>query len=351
MKVYSITVDCRMISCAGIGTFIKGLLSALKDDKRFTLTLLYLRKDKKKLPKGASLIEMECPTYSIKEQVEWVKKIPKCTLFFSPHFTVPLLPIKAKKRMTAIHDVFHLAHFSTLNWPQKIYAKIMYNGASFLSDQIVTISQFSRAEIEKYLSIKPKKIRVVLNGIHHCGKIKDLQAVKKKYRLPDSFVLAVGNVKPHKNLSRLFEAYEGDIVVVGKIEGFITGMRLEKRPNIHFVGEVLDEEIPAFYQLAQVLVFPSLYEGFGYPPLEAMAWGCPVVASNRGSILEVCSDAAEFIDPNDVSSIRNGINAVLNNNKRREELISKGLSHVKKYDLQSRVKELTDVIYESCCSS
>lgn len=333
-------VDCRLIGCGGIGTFLKGLLKVLSNDKRFTLFLLYHSKDASFLPLNSEKIAMKSPIYSMGEQWEWAAKIPKCDLFFSPHFNSPFLPIRAKKRVIVMHDVFHLAHFKDLTFLQKIYAQMMYNGAAFLADSLITVSQFSKSEIEKYLTVKPKKISIIHNGVDLFKPATTQEYIRSKFRLPSTFVLALSG-KAHKNLSPLIRGYQGDIVIAGN-------GKWAKEKHVHLIGKITDEELQTLYQMAELFVFPSLYEGFGYPPLEAMNQGCPVVASHRGSILEICEDAVEYVDSTDPISIRKGILNVQNNHKRRQELIAKGHAQVKKYELHQQTQKLIEAIYESC---
>ena len=150
---------------------------------------------------------------------------------------------------------------------------------------------------------------------------KKLKDVKSKYSEPDKDILYVGNVKPHKNLIRLLEAYylykknnENSIklLIVGKKDGFITGIdniknvidKYDLGTEIKFTGYVEDDDLPAIYSMAKLFVFPSIYEGWGIPPLEALACGCKVIASTTASIPEACRDRAEYFDPFDVMDIK-----------------------------------------------
>jgi glycosyltransferase involved in cell wall biosynthesis len=191
-----------------------------------------------------------------------------------------------------------------------------------------------------------------------------LHSVRQKYELPNSFILFVGNVKPHKNIRGLMEAFkivrqsglaEMRLVIVGKKEGFITADRetflmldadAELRQNIQFTGYVESEDLPALYNHAALFVFPSFYEGFGLPPLEAMACGCPVVASKAASIPEVCGDAAYYVDPSNVESIAQGISEVLTNRHLREGLTAKGRERIKRFSWEQAAQEHIRVLDE-----
>lgn len=317
-----------MFSHCGIGTFVKNAIMALSEEK----IVLLSRQKQKDHPH----ILMNSPIYSLNEQRELAAKIPACDLFISPHFNVPLFPIKAKKRVSVVHDVYHLAHFSSLSLSQKIYAKIFYNAAFMLSDRLITVSEFSKKEILKHASIKPKKIDVIYNAVA-------LKNGKKKEG--KKYILAVGNAKPHKNLKRLIEAVlplEEELIIVGKKEGLLP------QGKVHFTGFVEESELNDLYANASLLVFPSLYEGFGFPAMEAMMLGCPVVVSRCASLPEICEDAVEYVDPLSVESIREGI---LRGLKNRDKLIEKGYEQVKKFSIERFKNEFLKVLYESChCS-
>lgn len=317
-----------MLSECGIGTFLKNAIKALS---QHDLNLLSFQQIE-----DFPCILMKSPIYSLGEQVELCRKVPRCDLFISPHFNVPLLPIRAKKRMAVVHDVYHLAYLSTMSWAQKFYAQVFYNGAFLLSDRLITVSEFSKSEILKYATFKPKKIDVIANTLY---------PQKKAGKAVQNYILAVGNSKPHKNLKRLIEAassLEQELVIVGKKEGFA------EKKKVRFTGFVSDSELQDLYANASLLVFPSLYEGFGFPPLEAMQQGCPTVVSKAASLPEVCGEAAEYVDPYSVDSIREGIVRGLKN---RDELIKKGYDQVKKFHFERFKEEFLKVVYESCdCS-
>ncbi|WP_175403733.1 glycosyltransferase family 4 protein [Caminibacter mediatlanticus] len=352
-----IIIDFRMHNASGIGTYIKNIVPFLLNN--FDITLLAKSEELQNynLKNKVKVIECNSNIYSIKEQFELFKKIPKCDVFWSPHYNIPVLPIKAKKRIVTIHDVYHLAFYDTLNLKQKLYAKFMINQAVSKSDIILTVSEFSKNEIIKYTNTR-KEIKVIYNAINF-NKFKvinnNLEKLKNKYSLPNEFILFVGNVKPHKNLKRLLLAIKDldiNLVFVGKKDGFITGDENIKKlitknnlkERIYFTGYVKDEDIPVIYNLAKLFVFPSLYEGFGIPPLEAQACGCPIIVSNVASLPEVCGDSALYCNPYDVNDIKEKIEVLLNNKQLREELIQKGFENIKRFSWEKSAKKIIDVI-------
>lgn len=327
-------VDARLYDGGGIGTHLKAILPRLEN---FSLTLLtnkYLDID---FP--ASQVVIKSPIYSIKEQIELPIKIPPCDLFWSPHYNIPLSPIRAKKRLVTIHDVYHLAHFSSLSLREKIYSRLMVNAALHHSDVIMTDSYFSEAEIRKYCKNFKKKLSVVPSCY--------LTYPDKQYfdELPQEYILYVGAIRNHKNIARLLQAYEllknpPTLVFAGK-----------KYNNISLpsyvcdLGYVPDEALPQLYKNAILFVFPSLYEGFGIPPLEAMYYGCPSVVSNAASLPEVCGNAVHYVDPLSIISIKQGIEFLLNNPNKRDELIKIGREHVKFFSPENSAKKFVDTIH------
>jgi glycosyltransferase involved in cell wall biosynthesis len=190
------------------------------------------------------------------------------------------------------------------------------------------------------------------------GYIFDIQT---KYSLPEKYILFVGNVKPHKNLTNLVLAFEilireqNDIylLIAGKKDGFITGDENLFRfinnneilkSKIKFTGYIEENDLSYIYSLAQVFAFPSLYEGFGFPPLEAMASGCPVVASNAASIPEVCGNNVLYFNPLKPEEIYESLKIILVDELLRRSYIEKGLEHVKKFNWKKSGKEFVSVI-------
>lgn len=359
MSLKKIVIDFRMHKASGIGTYIKSILPSLVE--KFEVILLGSRAEIQDYAWSKSVKILECKSkiYSIKEQLELPLKIPKCDIFWSPHYNIPILPIRAKFRVVTIHDAFHLAFYDTLNLMQKIYAKTILNQALSRSDIALSVSNFSRSEILKYTKTD-KNIFIVPNAIderrfnNHCDSA-ILKAVAREYKLPENFILFVGNVKPHKNLKNLLFALdktELNLVIVGKKDGFITSDSdifeiIEKNnlgERIFFTGYVKDTDIAAIYNLAKLFVFPSLYEGFGIPPLEAQACGCPVVCSNAASLPEVCGDSVLYFDPHNVEDIRSKIQAVLNDENLRNELCVKGFENIKRFSWERSAKQIIEIM-------
>jgi len=197
-----ICIDARMLFYSGIGTYLRNLIKGFENHPKFTLCLLVYAKDKN-YPTNHEKILFDAPIYSVKEQFLYPKIIPKCDLFWSPHFNVPLRKIQAKHRIVTIHDTYHLTFLSTFSFLQRLYAKFVYAKAIKLSEKIITVSKFSKSEIIKHLQVDPAKVDAI-----HLGIDQDLFTPKKtKPLFKNPYLLYVGNLKPNKNLLVLLKAF------------------------------------------------------------------------------------------------------------------------------------------------
>ena len=369
MTQKTIVIDVRMLNNSGIGVYIEYLVGGLISAKKYKIILIGNENDinAKFNTNGIyRVINVELPIYSLKEQFYLPFIIPKCDIFWSPHYNIPLLPIVAKKRIVTIHDTYHLAYSKTLNIFKVLYAKILLNSAVRLSEVVLTDSEFSKSEIIKFTNSIADKINILYVGIDTDRFIKVLSetskiALAQRLQLPDKFLLFVGNVKPNKNLSKLLDAFlttikdhpEFNLVIVGKKEGFITGDKevyklIEQnellKSHVYFTGYVAVNDLPLIYNLATLLVFPSIYEGFGLPPLEAMACECPVVVSSVASMPEVCGNAGYYINPFESVSISEGIDQVISNDKIRDNLIKLGKARAKEFDWPTIIVKFISII-------
>lgn len=358
MEKKKIVIDARMINASGIGRYLQTILPSIISYFK-NVTLLGDRDQINKVL-GISLngcvIPFKNSIYSLSEQIKYPQIIPNCDLFFSPHYNIPILPIKSKYRITTIHDVFHLAFYNELNIPQKIYSKMVINSALKKSDKIITVSNFSKNEILLHTNEKHQnKISVIYNGINFSEE--KIEEEKKNKELHAPYFLFVGNVKPHKNLKRTLEAYKlflsrysnleniPKFIIVGKKEGFITGDNVtdfvEKDPDlretVQFTGWISDDKLKELYRNALALVFPSYYEGFGFPPLEAMAMNCAVIASDCACIPEICKDAALYFNPFDVISITEKMEKIFISENIRKDLIIKGKKHMSEFSSKKTI--------------
>jgi glycosyltransferase involved in cell wall biosynthesis len=282
------------------------------------------------------------------------------SLLHEPHYVLPpLVPCRA---VVTIHDCIHLMFPQYLpNRFAYAYARATLWAATRRAERIFTVSETSKADILRYCDVPAERIIVVYNAIDdRFAAPPDMDAVERvreRYQLNGPFALYVGNIKPHKNLERLIDAF--DLVRRNgfeRLELLIIGDQISKYPrlrravdkhklhkHVRFLGFVADDTLAALYRLATVFVFPSLYEGFGLPPLEAMASGTPVVTSNRSSLPEVVGDAAVLVDPYSAASIAEGIQRVLSDADLRRTLSERGLARAREFSWETSIRRIHEV--------
>jgi glycosyltransferase involved in cell wall biosynthesis len=226
---------------------------------------------------------------------------------------------------------------------------------------VIAVSEHARQELQRVLRVPAGKIHVVHeaapNGFQPLVSPAARAALRRKYQLPDEYLLYVGTLEPRKNLNRLIRAlkqvraagHRHRLVLVGPqgwmMQNFRKEIAAEDMTNaVQFLGYVPTADLPGLYSLATLFVFPSLYEGFGLPPLEAMACGTPVVSSNRSSLAEICGDAAHLVDPEDTPQIAQALCDLLEDPARRAALGQRGLARAKSFSWQRAAQE-TAAIY------
>jgi glycosyltransferase involved in cell wall biosynthesis len=364
-----IAIDVRKLHDYGIGTYVRNLvhwLSRIDDDNRYVL--LCRPGDAAPLSElGQRFIPwpVTAGNYSVREQVAIPMALARARvdLFHAPHYVVS--PLTPGPFVVTIHDCIHLRFPEYL--PGRLayrYAKTMMRSSAHRSRRILTVSEASRQDIVDFLGVAASKIEVVANAIDERVTAPpteaDLNRIRDRYQLNSPFVLYTGNIKPHKNVDRLIEAFallrrDG----LADLKLLIIGDEVSKYPNlrrlvhshqlhrhVRFLGFVSDEMLAVLYRLATVFVFPSLYEGFGLPPLEAMAAGVPVITSNVSSLPEVVGDAAILIDPRDPAAIAAAITRVVGDAGLRADLVRRGHERVKAFSWERSVLRIRDVYGE-----
>ncbi|MBI2743048.1 MAG: glycosyltransferase family 4 protein [Chlamydiales bacterium] len=334
-----------MILSSGIGTYLRNLLFELRESPfRIELIVSPQAVEKVSWLSAFELRPCTAPIYSISEQIELPKIIPSCDLFWTPHLNIPLLPVRAKRRVATVHDAYHLAFFSRLRLQEKCYTKLIFSRLKRYANRIITDSEFSKSELEKYAGLSQEKIDVVPCGVDmgfFSAASAETEREEALSSLPKKFILFVGNLKPHKNVQGLIKAFEHlqkrgfsdhALVIVGKKAGLRTAEHaFFSNPQVLFLENIEDKELPLVYRRAALTVLPSFYEGFGLPPLEAMGCGCPVVVSRAASLPEVCGPAAEYVDPYDPLDIARGVEKVLRDPALQSDLKQKGFERASQF--------------------
>ncbi len=282
----------------------------------------------------------------------------KANILFSPGFICPI--IKTAKYVTVIHDMTFFSHPQVHTFFKRLYFPFMIRRSVKRSEKIIAVSYNTKKEIIKYSKISGDKIVVTHLSANKFQKniIKDeKKLLVEKYKIKSEYLLFVGMIEPRKNLNLIIEALEKisdkeiQLVIVGK-KGWMVDDLFEKiklknlEGRIIFTGFVEDDELEIFYKNAKVFLYPSLYEGFGIPVLEAMTARCPVITSNISSLPEVAGDAAILIDPENSDELVEAINKLISKTECREKLIKKGFENTKKFSWEMTAKLTLDVFEE-----
>lgn len=260
----------------------------------------------------------------------------KGDIVFYPTMFVPLFKFGNKKVVTTIHDIAFITQTKTFSIFFQFYYKFLIKRVIKKADRIITVSNFSKKEIERYFPKSIDKINVIYLG---CDSIfRPMNNIEKKNQ-----ILYVGSLNERKNFIGVLKAFdllnknEYKLVIVGNFFGTFNLSneaqeyinRAKNNPNIEFKQGVSNEELVKIYNQSKIFLFPSFYEGFGLPVLEAISCGTPVICSNVSSLPEVGGDAVIYCNPYDVDDIKNKIELVLNDENLQTEMIQKGLNRSK----------------------
>jgi glycosyltransferase involved in cell wall biosynthesis len=362
-----VAIDARKLHDFGIGTYIRNLLRHLaRLDRESEFVLLVSRDDlgiATQLGQNFRTVLEPSPNYSFREQIHipWSLRRERPDVFHAPHYVLPVA-VRCRSVVT-IHDCIHLMFPQYL--PNRLayaYARASMWSAARKASRILTVSEASKRDILHFFDVPPDKIEVVYNAIDERFWNRpdegEVGRVRERYQLNSRFVLYVGNIKPHKNLVRLIKAFD----LVRKEPGLedvkllIIGDEISKLPalrravhshklhkEVRFLGYVRDETLAILYRLASAFAFPSLYEGFGLPALEAMASGTPVLTSNVSSLPEVAGDAAVLVDPHSVSDIAAGLVRILTDPVLAADLSRRGLVRARDFSWERSVARTREI--------
>jgi glycosyltransferase involved in cell wall biosynthesis len=364
-----IGIDARKLHDFGIGTYIRNLLRQLARQDRQTEFVAFCRPEDRdtlaSLGENFRPVVETAPNYSLAEQVRIPLAIRRegVTLFHAPHYVLP--PLVRCRSVVTIHDCIHLMFPQYL--PNRLaleYARTSISFAARRATRVLTVSESSKRDILRFVETESDKIAVIYNAYDERFGVEpreeDVVRVRERYQLHDEFVLYAGNVKPHKNLERLIVAFDLvrtrgldhlKLILIGdEISRYSALRRAVHQHQLHkyvrFLGYLPEETLAVMYRLAGLFVFPSLYEGFGLPPLEAMASGTPVVTSNVSSLPEVAGDAAILVDPHDPHAIADGIYRLLTDEQLRRDLRLKGLARARQFSWEESVRRVRAIYQE-----
>jgi glycosyltransferase involved in cell wall biosynthesis len=359
---YTIGIDARKIQDFGIGTYVRNLirgLARIDSENRYVLLTKPADKDAlRDLPANFQVADEASPVYSLRELValSWKLYRHKLDLYHSTHYVLPAW-VESKVVVT-IHDIIHLLYPEFL--PSNLaflYAQRMIRRSLTRGDRILAVSQNTKADLMQHFEVDGKKIQVVYNGVEDVFRERlpdeDLERWLRDLGIKRPYLLFVGNPKPHKNLDTVVRAYararklgpfDAPLVCVGNRDA--TEFKIRQRAqhlgigdSVRLLGHVAQEALPAIYQGASLFLYPTLYEGFGLPVVEAMASGLPVITSNTSALKEIAEGYAHLVDPLDVDLMARAIAHLMGDPERRASLSRLGLRRAEEFHWEETARE------------
>ncbi len=262
-------------------------------------------------------------------------------------------PLLVRRQLVVIHDTGVFSTPEVYSWKFRTWYKLMQHALALRRTHLVTVSEFSRQEIARHLGISPQSISVIPEGADHMDRIAPDNMVLSTHRLrPRQFVLIVGSLASHKNLAslnalaKMLTALELPLVIPGRLGSAAfqsAGTQFLPAPA-KYIGRVTDQELKALYAGAACFVFPSIYEGFGLPLVEAMACGCPAIAADIPALREAGGTAALYCNPRNPDDIASQVTQLLQNDALRTRLKEDGLRRAHNMTWQSAAESLATII-------
>jgi glycosyltransferase involved in cell wall biosynthesis len=342
-------IDARKLKDFGIGSYVRNLIEAMAkrpETERYRFRIYVRGADRDLLPilpAHFEIVEEDSPGYSISELTGFAWRLlrDRLDLFHATHYVIP--PLARARAVVTIHDIIHVLYPQFLpNRAALLYARVMIRRALRRADRIITVSYNSKRDLVDYFGIPPARVDVIYNGV--AGKFlpevsrEECERVAARYGLPRPYLLFLGGEKPHKNVRNVLRAFAEArreralphaLVLAGpmpknrsRVEALIAALDLESR--VVRPGVVPEEDLPGLFAGADAFLYPTLYEGFGLPVVEAMACGTPVLTSSTSALQEIAGGYAYLVDPMDVTAIARGIADLATDAKRRAEFADLG---------------------------
>lgn len=364
---YTIGLDARKIQDLGIGPYIRNLmrhLARLDTENRYVLIAHPQDKEVfRDLPDNFRPSYEKSPVYSVRElfALSWQLWRSKLDLYHSTHYVLPAWV--GSPVVVTIHDIVHLLYPEFL--PSRLaflYAQRMIRRSLSRADRLIAVSQNTRSDLVKHFDVDGRKVEVIYNGVEDVFRKKlppeELERWRRDLGLERSYLLFVGNPEPkRKNLDKVIQAYarareiapfDAPLVCIGERSGseFKARQRaanLGAGDRVRLLGKVAPEALPALYQGATLFLFPTLYEGFGIPVVEAMASGVPVITSNTSALKEVAEGYAHLVDPLDVEGMAQAIAHCMSDADHRNSLAKLGLRRAEDFRWSQTARRTLEV--------
>ena len=362
-----IGIDARPLSyqLTGIGFYLKSLLDELQaiDQTRHYVLISnkgidYDIKNPKWSKQEGGCAKKLMSTVWMQSFLPVLARRLELDVFWGPRHHLPVFLPPDIKKIVTIHDVVHLLFPETMSLPNLLIERMLMRLSLASADRIVAVSNATREEIIQRYPVKAARVRAVHSGVPQ------MAAPARDERLPgfllaEKYFLFVGTLEPRKNFERIFKAFERidapaqgiHLVITGasgwKNQTFIRMLESHPlRPYVHFTGYVSRRALGQLYEKALGLVFPSLYEGFGFPILEAMSSGTPVITSNSSAMREIAGDAALLVDPRDIGQIARAMEQLISDAGLRNALIQRGGRRSKAFSWNRAALEMIQMFQE-----
>jgi len=372
-----IVIDVRRINDFGIGTYIRNLVQALGAvDPHNRYTLVISPADLRELPPLAANFTVATYGKSDSDATDhfafpaFLRELP-ANLYHIPVNRVPLM--MRKPYVVTIHDMSSLLYDARRGWKNNL-RQYRFRRGLIRADRVIAVSAATRRDVENLMGVPTERIRLVYSApspeFFECGQSPGSDSAERqrtldRYQINYPFLLYAGAIRPQKNIPRLVEAFaiaraalanhpeyhDLRLIIIGdeisrypQVRQAVIQSRVED--SVRFLGFVPFETMRIFYSAATAFCFPSLYEGFGLPPLEAMASGTAVITSSMSSLPEVVGDAAMLVNPENVFDIARGIKEVLLNAPLREQLVQAGRIHAARYSWKTTAQQVLETYRE-----
>jgi len=340
------------IPLTGVELYTYNLIKELLESKKHNFTLICAPNTPRKLVPGSAEIVVHKPFRLFGTKFfSYLVMPPKCLnefdLIHCPTVAAPFFFRPRGKVVMTVHDLTPVINPKWHILRRRLYFKCILKYRFKYVDMFIATSQNTKKDLIDRFNISPEKIEVIYEGVS--------DRFKPGKQKKQNFVLAVSTLEPRKNFVRIIQSYINlrekfsaaeDLIIVGK-KGWhfkeILNIPPEYESHIDFTGYVSENKLIELYQTAKIFVYPSLYEGFGLPVLEAMACGCPVITSNVSSLPEVAGDAAILVDPYNTDALTDAMHKVLTNENLRERLAVMGLERAKKFSWERCARETLNV--------
>jgi glycosyltransferase involved in cell wall biosynthesis len=367
-----IGIDARKLRDFGIGSYIRNLLEAISrqpESERYRFRVYTRRSDQDAmpdLPENFEIVEEESPGYSLAELTRFAFRLyrDRLDLFHATHYVLP--PLRGRAVVT-IHDIIHLLYPQFLpNRLALVYARVMVRRALSRADRIITVSYNSKRDLVDYFGINPARVDVIYNGVSPRFRpdipADERERVARKYGIPMPYLLFLGGERPHKNAQNVIRAFaearrsRPDLPHVlalagpmpkntARIDALIGALDLGS--SIARPGLIEEDDLPGLFAGADALLYPTLYEGFGLPVVEAMACGTPVLTSSTSALQEIAGGYAFLVDPLDVDAIARGIVALTTDPKIRSDYVELGRKRALDFSWHKAAERTLEVYAEA----